>query len=70
MLPSCVGSGVTFLRPATLPAELVLCFDTVVPVPDLGKMGRKEVIQLIVDLKISETEKTACGLRILAFYNH
>ncbi len=67
MLPSCATSSGIF-RPPPLPADLKLCFDTIVPAPDIGAMSKADVTGLIVDLKTSEFEKVLCGKRIIAFY--
>ncbi len=59
-------SGV--FRPDPLPADLKICFDEIVPAPNIGAMSKADVINLIVDLKMSEFEKVLCGKRIIAFY--
>jgi len=47
---------------------VAVCFDHVVPAPNPGTLTKKQVIELIAKLKLSETEKVACGQRLLAFY--
>ncbi len=53
-----------------LPADLRLCFDKEVPQPKEGPLTKKQVITLIASLKASEVEKTACGKRLIAFYDN
>jgi hypothetical protein len=36
--------------------------------PKKGPMTKSDIFRLITELKISEMEKTACGLRIIEFY--
>lgn len=62
------SSSVSDLPP--VPADIKACFQSEgVPFPNPGrKMTRKQVAQLIVDLKTSEVEKTKCGRRLVAWY--
>jgi len=36
--------------------------------PKKGPMTKSDIFRLITELKISEMEKTACGRRIIEFY--
>jgi len=51
-----------------LPPDLLVCFDQTVPAPKPGPMTKAQALKLIGRLKLSETEKVACGKRLLAFY--
>jgi hypothetical protein len=51
-----------------LPHSLKTCFDKVVGKPDAGEMNTAQVVKLITDLKRSESGKTSCGKRLIAFY--
>lgn len=65
----CATSG-SSLRPLTvLPADLRVCFDRSVPAPKPGPMTKSDVFRLIAKLKLSETEKVACGKRLIAFHD-
>lgn len=71
MLTGCAASGTdpgarSPLPP--LPADLGVCFNDTVPAPAEGPMSRAEVMRLIAALKQSETSKTMCGKRLIAFY--
>lgn len=50
-----------------IPADLKVCFDSIVPAPK-GALNKSEVIELIASLKLSEADKTACGKRLIVFY--
>lgn len=67
-----MGSGssrqLTVLPPPPIPADLKVCFDSIVSAPKKGPMSRKQVLQLVANLKLSEAEKVACGKRLIAFY--
>lgn len=64
------GKSLVPVTPALppLPADLKVCFDEIVPEPQPGPMNKGAVMKLIASLKKSEAEKTACGLRLIAFY--
>lgn len=70
-LSGCVTFGAKPVEPVypELPADLRVCFSTTVAPPSAGPMPKKRVIRLIADLKKSETQKTACGNRLIAFYD-
>lgn len=53
---------------APLPSDLKVCFNHTVPAPKPGKMTKADVMRLIAALKASEASKTACGRRLIAFY--
>ncbi|ESX98702.1 hypothetical protein X755_15195 [Mesorhizobium sp. LNJC405B00] len=36
--------------------------------PKKGAMTKKQVLDLIASLKLSEAQKVACGKRLIAFY--
>ena len=69
MLTGCAtfGSPKTNTLPP-LPSDLRVCFESTVEAPDPGSLSRAEVIRLIAELKRSETLKTFCGKRLIAFY--
>lgn len=69
MLSGCATSGSRFAAPTypELPADLQVCFDSEVPAPS-GALSKKQVIDLVAALKLSEVEKVACGKRLIAFY--
>jgi hypothetical protein len=70
-LSGCATSGNRIVAPTypELPADLRVCFSTQVAPPAAGVMTKKRVIFLIAALKKSETEKTDCGKRLIAFYD-
>jgi hypothetical protein len=71
-LSACATSGNRIVAPhyPELPADLRVCFETSVAPPSSGVMTKKRVIFLIAALKKSETEKTDCGKRLIAFYDN
>jgi hypothetical protein len=71
-LTSCASFGVNQLPPVypELPADLRTCFDQEVPRPAQGPLTKRQTIVLIGDLKKSETTKTACGHRLIQFYDN
>jgi len=70
-LSGCATSGSKLVAPSypELPADLRVCFETVVPAPKQGPMTKAQVILKIAELKRSETQKTDCGKRLIAFYD-
>lgn len=69
-LTACATSG-TKLQPTTLPpipADIRVCFDLIVAAPKKGAMTKKQVLELVASLKLSEAQKVACGKRLIAFY--
>lgn len=69
-LTGCVTFG-NKPKPITLPpipADVRLCFDQIVAAPKKGAMTKKQVLNLIASLKLSEAQKVACGKRLIAFY--
>lgn len=70
-LSGCATSGNRIVAPTypELPADLRVCFSTTVAPPSAGVMTKKRVMNLIAALKKSETEKTDCGKRLIAFFD-
>lgn len=66
-LTGCVHSGAEITL-APVPAELKGCFSGTVPMPTPGALSRRQVVQLIADLKRSELQKSQCGRRLIAWY--
>ena len=56
------------IRLAQIPTDIIVCFHQVVPAPPPGEMTRAKAMRLIADLKRSEMVKTACGQRLIAWY--
>lgn len=71
-LSGCATSGNRIVAPTypELPADLRVCFSTTVAPPSAGVMTKKRVMNLIASLKKSESEKTDCGKRLIAFYDN
>lgn len=67
-LTGCAAFGPTEPPLPPLPADLGVCFERTVPAPAQGPITKEQVINLIADLKRSETEKTLCGQRLITFY--
>lgn len=67
-LIGCAASGPTEPLLPPIPADLKVCFERTVPAPAQGPLTKEDVINLIADLKRSETEKTLCGQRLITFY--
>jgi hypothetical protein len=70
-LTGCATSG-RYAAPTypNLPADLRICFNTTVAPPSAGPMPKKRVMLLIAAFKASESEKTDCGKRLIAFYDN
>lgn len=51
-----------------LSGEYEQCFKKKVPQPTAGNMTKRQVVALIAALKKSETAKSQCGKRLIAFY--
>lgn len=66
----CATSGVSLRPLPVLPTDLRVCFDSTVAEPKPGAMTKSDVFRLIAKLKLSETEKVACGKRLIAFYDN
>lgn len=68
MLSGCAGSGTYFqnkrLEMAEVPADLQTCFDNLVGMPT-GAMTKKQVMNLLLEVRRSELEKSQCGKRLL-----
>lgn len=65
------SSSVRALLPASppqpeIPADIQICFETVVGFPPVGELDSESNLRLILDLRASEIEKTLCGRRLLA----
>lgn len=71
-LTSCVSFGSKQLSPLypELPSDLRICFDQEVPRPKEGPLTKRQTMVLIGELKKSETTKTACGIRLIQFYDN
>jgi hypothetical protein len=69
-LASCGNSGKTephgSLPP--LPSDLSTCFEHSPSFPSSGSLTKGDVMRLIAELKLSDTAKTLCGQRLIAFY--
>lgn len=50
------------------PADIHACFLHSVPQPAQPPRTRRQAFDLIAALKESETRKSQCGLRLIAFY--
>lgn len=48
-----------------VPSDLQVCFDRMVEFPDVVTLSEKDVVDLIGELRLSETEKALCGERLL-----
>lgn len=71
-LTACASFGPTKIQELDypiLPPDLRTCFEEVVPAPSRGVLKKAQVITLIADLKLSETEKVDCGERLISFYD-
>lgn len=71
-LTGCVGSGTSvrsLVRP-NLPSDLRVCFDRLVPEPPAGPLTKAQIIALVTSFKKSEASKSACGKRLIAFYDN
>lgn len=62
-----MSPGSVSIAPA--PDELRTCFNRYVPRPAAGPMTRQQIVALIAALKHSEGEKSACGRRLLTWYD-
>lgn len=74
MLTACASSGVATLPERSValppaPSEFAVCFGRQVPAPPPGDISRKQAFALIRDLKASEAAKSACGRRLIAWYD-
>jgi hypothetical protein len=54
---------------APVPGDLRICFDRLVPRPPGGDLTRKQMFRIVADLRASEDAKSACGKRLLAWYD-
>lgn len=71
ILSGCATFGKNGTEPnklATIPGEIVRCFNQLVPAPQVGPKTKADVVQLIVALKKSERQKSDCGKRLIGFY--
>lgn len=69
-LTACASSG-RGLKPGKLPpipAGIETCLTATTPAPRAGAMSKAQVFGLIAALKKSEASKTACGKRLIKFY--
>lgn len=70
-LAGCVTTGTTIsAKLPPIPAGIVACFNKVVAAP-AGKAGlsQKDVVSLVASLRQSEASKSACGRKLIAFYD-
>lgn len=51
-----------------VPADLQLCFGSLVPRPPAGDLTRQQVFRVVADLKASESGKSKCGKRLIDWY--
>lgn len=71
MLTACATSG-DGVRLAVMPADLRLCFDRLAappPGPRGAELSREQMAALVARLKTSEARMSACGRRIVAWYD-
>ena len=68
MLSGCVTSSGVHNLPRLNP-QFLICFMKVVGPPALGPLTQSDVFAIIAALKTSETAKSQCGLRLIAFYD-
>ena len=59
-------SGINLPPP---PSDLSACFARLVPMPAAGVITRKDIVALVAALRASEAAKSACGKRLLAWYD-
>jgi hypothetical protein len=66
-LTACETSGgkVTL---APIPGDIKACFDKHVRMPPAGALTRQQVFRLVADFKKSEAAKSACGKRLIHWY--
>ncbi len=67
-LTACEPSGTDAALPP-IPADVRVCFASVVPAPRPGAMTAAEIARLIADLRRSDLAKTQCGRRLIGFYD-
>lgn len=51
-----------------MPADIVECFEALTPFPAGEALTEKQKIALIIQLRISEIQKSICGRRAIAFH--
>lgn len=71
-LTGCATSGPPAPEPALapVPPEVRACFDTLTERPSgKGAMSQAQVAEVIAHLRQSELRLSACGKRLLAFYD-
>lgn len=69
-LGGCVTSGSTSSPSlAPIPGDIVTCFNSIVPAPKQDTLTKRDIVRLIGDLKKSEAAKSACGKRLIGFYD-
>lgn len=52
-----------------LPVDLPACFENLVAKPEQGPMSKRQLLELVGNLKRSELEKSLCGKRLITWYN-
>ena len=50
-----------------VPADIVACFNQVTQFPTNHTLNSAQMVDLVVDLRESEIEKTLCGKRLIAW---
>ncbi len=68
-LVGCKGAPVS-IKPnfPSVPADIIVCFAKTFPKIEPGAMSKAQIAQLIGRLYASDTKKTFCGRRLIAFY--
>ena len=52
-----------------IPADVVLCFQNLTEFPEnKTSLSKADLVELIIELRGSEVEKTLCGQRMIAWY--
>lgn len=70
-LTGCASSGAIpkpRAAPPPIPAGIEACLKATTPPPKAGPMTKADVFALVAKLKKSEAAKTACGKRLILFY--
>lgn len=73
-LSACATSSNQVLLPSPefrappMPADIVACFESLTPFPAGEALTEKQKVALIIQLRISEIQKSICGRRAIAFH--
>jgi hypothetical protein len=68
ILTGCASFGNSPTNLPPVPTDLPDCFNKTVEAPPAGIVTKAQILRLIAELKRSETEKSMCGNRLIAFY--